>query len=344
MHVSTSEKELQYKDYAYQNSAFTFRDPSDRLARQQFLPQAGTANKLGAHSQDMQNFHQTSKKGAETMGSRPTRPTSNTEMVAEMLRRRREERETRQTSVPQEIPAYQQESPQTIRQLIIRDEKPAIAHNIHSTFPYPEAFQLPPPIEQPQDPPQFDVSDTLPPGPSDEYEYIPPLPPAKEAPLPRTGKEQLEPNDMRNRSQTESTYTQPGKVAQQNVFDRLVADAKKKRGSKNDTFTQDRKLGSQIRKSPRTGQRIEDRLMMFKKERENRLVQERVRKKSREMNELQSSPKISPVSDKITKSSPGAYKAIVEKYVEDRRIGVTKTPNTGEHPILHRQVSERCLW
>lgn len=154
-----------------------------------------------------------------------------------------------------------------------------------------------------------------------------------------------EEESINNRMLLSQEPSNGGGYSRKNVFDRLTADVRRKQSAnKRDGVlsANSRQQQSQQRssRSPGSKRRVEDRLMMYKKERENRLALARAEKLNREMLELQSSPHISPMSEKLARAYAEAI-GDVDDFDAGRRKSRTEVENVAAG-FTARQVT--ILW
>ena len=310
MHTSNSEKEIPSNEgFAQPTSTFTFRtpaDPNDRLNRFLGYPQSGTAIRI-------QKQNPAAQPAADTK--------SRSSLVAEMLKQRRAEKEAKNIlevlPQPPRSTNLQPDSPETMRRV---EENNAMIPQIPQNEPVQEEYEEP------------KIPNAIPDNAEAEVQR-------REFFTEGNIAELEEPVIPQYQTQPIESPRMPQNV-RINVFDRLTADARRKQDAKKPIGAPQRKKtpsqDSRRSRSPKQGPRIEDRLMDSHKDHENWLRQERFRKQSKEMNELQSSPKISPESEKIVKNSPKLQRQIPPRVPRTMNPS-NKTPKAISNPVIVQQ-------
>ncbi len=328
MHASTSERELQARERLPPSSGFTFRGPLDSQDRLMARPSPAAF----------------ARSGGQTYDSSRERPGSNAALVAQMLRQRREAKQGRVETEPVQLlgQSPQKSSPDTVRQLPQCNEaperepwRPDLAQFIRhepAIAPEPRQTQL---EERTWLHPRDNAAADLPEVAEVDEHYWNNESPESEQPPPLYSETEavdsaaLDSHPSLGSGHDSDRVSRPmpsGYYNRTNVFDRLTADARRKQGSSKKCEQQipvgENKLPPRPNsRTPRDRGKIEDRLLQYQREREGRLAQARAEKQSEEMRQVQDSPRISSMSEKLVREYVAATGNVTALDGSKRRAG-----------------------
>jgi len=356
MYKTTTENQAQYHGiYPHPSSAFTFRspaDPNDKNSKFPGFPQAGPANMPPQVTQKDKSA-----------------------LVAEMLKKRREEREGKVeskqvTTIASSRDQQLENSPETMRkidepQYSIKDQKQIEYENIQ-TEPAVRTEMMPqqdaeaetyemqePELGKPEFTTESDIMHLESESNSQQLHERPSL--SENSQVRNILNTQPVEREMPKPSIIRQSPRMPGPV-KTSVFDRLSADAKRKRDLRRPPPQQkaagaydksnwiqpgkSRMATQEIQKS--RSPKIEDRVVDYQKEHNAWLRKEQFAKQTLEMNEVKASPKISPRSEKLAKMSPRKYNfqapkiTVPQNYNASRALFTNSSKKSSKQSSAHK--------